>query len=278
MDGIVVAVDALMARREVIPAVVEANAIAVEQIEIQAHIGTDAREELAKGLVILQKGVNHVDILCVVVHIGVARTHYHSPQGEAQFAIDRQQVVGMVADESKIVLRHAFSTEVEEHRNSRRGVHQCRDRFDIVKRLHGTASPKVPTVTFAVMETIKELGAAVNIDGRAVEITESAIEQHGFGLHMAASPFDGSAQTEVGTETTVGEGHGTVVVAIGHIQARIQVEPNRHLAFVDLPIKLVGFVVRVLAESLCRHHESDDEKNKFEFHLIGLCCDYGRQR
>lgn len=79
MDGIVVAVDALMARREVVPTVVEANAVAIEQVEIQAHIGTDTREELAEGLIILQKRIDHVDVLRVVVHIGIAGAHHHAP-------------------------------------------------------------------------------------------------------------------------------------------------------------------------------------------------------
>ena len=184
----------------------------------------------------------------------------------------------MVADESKIVLHHTFGTEVEEHRDARRGIHQRREGLDIVERLHGAASPEMPTVALAVVEAIEKLGAAVDVDRRAVEITESAIEQHGLGLHMAASPFDGGTQTEIGAKATVTERHCAVVVAIRHIQARIQVEPNRHFAFVDLSIKLVGFVVRVLAKSLCRHHESDGEEDKFEFHFIGLCVDFGRQR
>ena len=271
MYGVVVAIDALMTRREVIPAVVEANAITVDQVEIQAHIGADPGEELAKGLVILQNRVDHVDVLRVVVHIGVARAHRQPPQGEAQLAVDRQQVVGMVADEGEIVLHHAFGAEVEEHRNARRGVHQRREGLDVVERLQGAAGPKVPTVAAAVVEAIKELGAAVDVDGRAVEITHSAVEQHGLGLHMAASPFDGGTQAQVGAKATVAEGHSAVVVAVGHVEARIKVEPDGHLALADgwLHNTVVGLsICRSLPKTRGKQQEENPKKDSFCFHKL----------
>ena len=53
MDGIVETVNAFMARREIIPTVINANTIAIQQVEIESYVSGDTRKPLVESFIIL---------------------------------------------------------------------------------------------------------------------------------------------------------------------------------------------------------------------------------
>ena len=107
MDGVVVTVGSLLARGEIIPAVAETDAVAVEQIEVESQLDVGTREEFAKRLFVAKQGIRDCHIDGRVANVRVARSHSHTMQGKVELEIGGQprMVFGFV--ESEIVLHHA---------------------------------------------------------------------------------------------------------------------------------------------------------------------------
>lgn len=122
MEGVVETGSTFMARREVVPTVVEADAITVQQVEIPSNVSTKTRKPLDKGLIILKKRVGLVDIARVIIHVGVSRSDDQSRDGQVQFAVDREEVVRTAANEGEIILQHPFCAKVLEDGSTPGGV------------------------------------------------------------------------------------------------------------------------------------------------------------
>ncbi len=74
MDGIIVAIGAFFACGDVIPAVGEANAIAIEQVEVKPQVRIDAREEFTEGLLGAEQSLCEFLVDGGVANIGIVWT------------------------------------------------------------------------------------------------------------------------------------------------------------------------------------------------------------
>ena len=157
MDGIVVAIGAFFACGEVIPAVGEANAVAVKQVEVKPQVRIDTREEFAEGFFPTKQSLCELLVDGRIAHVCKVWAVGKTIQRQVQFKIGGQPRVALAFVEGKIVLQQACCAKVSEKGNTRGCILQRRYALYVGETIQSGASPKVQAVAFVIEHTVKEL-------------------------------------------------------------------------------------------------------------------------
>ena len=156
MEGVVIAIGTFVARGEVIPTVVEADAVFIPQVEPQSEVGIATEEELGKGLEAAKYLMETALALCII-DISISRTTDDANNGNSQLAVSGQPVKFVVLAWSEIVFHQVHGAEVAKNRNARVCVLQARDDPHVTVTLQCRPGMEAEAVVLRVDTTVKVL-------------------------------------------------------------------------------------------------------------------------